>query len=74
MDYLGHILTASAFSNGTYENPLMHRDLVGDSHGIGWLCAAPLIRENGLVARQKRLFKRTTDSEHAWSVAPTLFS
>jgi transposase InsO family protein len=33
---------------------------------------ARLMRENKLVARQKRRFKRTTDSEHAWPVAPNL--
>ena len=30
------------------------------------------MRENGLVARQRRRFKRTTDSEHAWPIAPNL--
>jgi putative transposase len=30
------------------------------------------MRENGLVARQKRRFKRTTDSAHAWPIAPNL--
>jgi putative transposase len=30
------------------------------------------MRENGLRARQKRRFKRTTDSHHAWPVAPNL--
>jgi len=30
------------------------------------------MRENGLKARQKRRFKRTTDSHHAFPVAPTL--
>jgi len=30
------------------------------------------MRENGLVARQKRRFKRTTDSAHAWPVALNL--
>ena len=30
------------------------------------------MRENGLAARQKRRFKRTTDSTHAWPVAPNL--
>lgn len=28
------------------------------------------MKENKLVARQKRRFKRTTDSEHAWPIAP----
>src|SRR5258707_12203886 len=30
------------------------------------------MRDNGLRARQKRRFKRTTDSHHAWPVAPNL--
>ena len=30
------------------------------------------MRENGLRARQKRRFKRTTDSQHPWPVAPNL--
>ncbi len=30
------------------------------------------MRENGLKARQKRRFKRTTDSHHAFPVAPNL--
>lgn len=30
------------------------------------------MRENGLQARQRRRFKRATDSEHSWPVAPNL--
>ena len=30
------------------------------------------MRENGLKARQKRRFKRTTDSHHAFPIAPNL--
>lgn len=30
------------------------------------------MRENGLYARQKRRFKRTTDSQHAFPVAPNI--
>ena len=30
------------------------------------------MRDNGLRARQKRRFKRTTDSEHAWPIASNL--
>jgi transposase InsO family protein len=29
-------------------------------------------RTNGLKARQKRRFKRTTDSDHAWPIAPNI--
>jgi len=52
----------------------MHRDLVDEGHRIGRHRTARLMRENGLVARQKRRFKRTTDSEHSWPVAPNLLA
>lgn len=72
MVYLSHIRTAFTLSNGTYGSPRMHRDLVDDGHEIGRHRTARLMRENQLAARQKRRFKRTTDSEHAWPVAPNL--
>lgn len=50
----------------------MHRDLVEEGHRIGRRRTAQLMRENKLVARQKRRFKRTTNSETAWPVAPNL--
>ena len=39
---------------------------------VGRRRIARLMRDNGLQARQKRRFKRTTDSHHAWPVAPNL--
>lgn len=69
MVYLAHIRTAFAASNGTYGSPRMSRDLVDE---IGRHRTARRMRENQLIARQKRRFKRTTDSEHAWPVAPNL--
>jgi len=71
---LAHIRTAFALSNGTYGSPRMHRDLIDGGHQIGRHRTARLMRENGLVARQKRRFKRTTDSGHAWPVAPNLLA
>ncbi len=50
----------------------MHRDLVDDGYSIGRRRVSRLMRENGLIARQKRRFKRTTDSQNAWPVAPNL--
>jgi putative transposase len=70
--YLAHIRTAFALSNGPYGSPRMHRDLVDEGHEIGRHRTARLMRENRLVARQKRRFKRTTDSEHAWPIASNL--
>ena len=74
MIHLAHIRTAFALSNGTYGSPRMHRDLVDEGHQIGRHRTARLMRENQLIARQKRRFKRTTDSEHAWPVAPNLMA
>jgi putative transposase len=50
----------------------MTRELQDDGHPVGRRRTARLMRENGLIARQKRRFKRTTDSEHSWPVAPNL--
>ncbi len=74
MVHLAHIRAVFALSNGTYGSPRMHRDLVDEGHRIGRHRTARLMRENGLVARQKRRFKRTTDSEHSWPVAPNLLA
>ena len=72
MIYLAHIRIAFELSNRTYGSPRMHRDLVDEGLSIGRRRTARLMRENGLAARQKRRFKRTTDSTHAWPVAPNL--
>nr|WP_245885159.1 IS3 family transposase [Defluviimonas denitrificans] len=74
MVHLAHIRTVFALSNGTYGSPRMHRDLIDEGHQIGRHRTARLMRENGLVARQKRRFKRTTDSEHAWPIAQNLIA
>jgi transposase InsO family protein len=72
MVLLAHIRSAFALSNGTYGSPRMTRELQDDGHRVGRRRTARLMRENGLRARQKRRFKRTTDSHHAWPVAPNI--
>lgn len=72
MIFLAYIRTAFSLSNGTYGSPRMHLDLTDEGHMIGRHRVARLMRENGLVAHQRRRFKRTTDSEHAWPIAPNL--
>lgn len=74
MVHLAHIRTVFALSNGTYSSPRMHRDLIDEGHQIGRHRTARLMRENELVARQKRRFKLTTDSEHAWPIAQNLIA
>jgi putative transposase len=69
---LAHIRSAFARSNGTYGSPRMTRELQDEGLEVGRRRTARLMRENGLKARQKRRFKRTTDSHHAFPVAPNL--
>ena len=72
MVLLAHVRSAFKLSNGTYGSPRMTRELQDEGHAVGRRRTARLMRENGLAARQKRRFKRTTDSEHSWPVAPNL--
>jgi putative transposase len=69
---LAHIRSAYALSNETYGSPRMTHELQNDGLSVGRRRTARLMRENGLKARQTRRFKRTTDSHHAFPVAPNL--
>ena len=71
MVLLAHVRSASALANGTYGSPRMTRELRDDGLTVGRRTAR-LMRENGLRARQTRRFRRTTDSHHAWPLAPNL--
>ena len=72
MVLLAHVRSAFTLSNGTYGSPRMVYELRYNGLTIGRRRVARLMRENGLRARQKRRFKRTTDSLHAFPIAPNL--
>jgi putative transposase len=72
MVLLAHVRAAFALSNGTYGSPRMTRELQDEGFAISRRRTARLMRENDLKARQKRRFKRTTDSHHAWPTAPNI--
>jgi hypothetical protein len=72
MVMLAHVRSAFALSNGTYGSSRMTRELQDDGFAIGRRRTARLMRENGLRGRQKRRFKRTTDSEHSGPIAPNI--
>jgi putative transposase len=69
---LAHIRSAYALSHETYGSPRMTRELQDGGLKVGRRRTARLMRENGLKARLKGRFKRTTDSHHAFPVAPNL--
>jgi transposase InsO family protein len=74
MILLAHVRSAFALSNGAYGSPRMTRELHDRGLAVGRRRTARLMRENGLIARQKRRFKRTTDSDHGFPVAPNLIN
>ena len=47
-------------SRGTYGSPRIHEDLVEDGESVSRQRVARIMREEGLVARPKRRFKKTT--------------
>jgi putative transposase len=69
---LTHVRSAFYLSNGTYGSPRMTRELQDQSLAVGRRRTACLVQDNGLRAWQKRRFKKATDSEHAWPIAPNL--
>jgi putative transposase len=65
-----HIRECFCLSGETYGSPRMHADLMEDDIIAGRHRIARLMRDNGLVARQRRRFKKTTDSNHGGPIAP----
>ena len=68
---LAPVRLAFQLSNGTSGSPRMTRELQDQGLSVGRRRTARLMRENGLKARQRRRFKRTTDSLHAFRSRPT---
>jgi transposase InsO family protein len=63
-----------ADSRGTYGSPRIHAALVAQGVSCGVHRVARLMRQHGLRARGKRRYRRTTDSSHAYPVAPNLLN
>ena len=72
MVLLAHIRSAFALSNETYGSPRMLHELRAMGLSVGRRRIARLMRSNGMKARQKKRFKRTTNSHHDHPVAANL--
>lgn len=55
-----------------YGSPRIHRELVARGFRVGLHRVARLMAEEGLQGRQKRRFRKTTDSNHAHRIAPNV--
>lgn len=67
---LAPVRSAFSLSHETYGSPRMTHAVREQGLMAGRRRVARLMRENGLRARQPRRFQRTTDSQHAFPVAP----
>lgn len=61
-------------SRAIYGSPRVHKELAADGHRVGRKRVARIMREHGIVGRQKRRFRRTTDSKHPYPVAENLLN
>ena len=68
------IAAAHKRSRGIYGSPRVHLDLKARGARVGEKRVARLMKENGIQGRQKRRFRRTTDSNHSHPIAPNVLA
>ncbi|WP_371746144.1 IS3 family transposase [Myxococcus sp. CA040A] len=59
-------------SRGTYGSPRVHAELRARGRSVSEKRVARIMRQEGLAARTRRPFVRTTDSQHSHPVAPNV--
>lgn len=69
---LSEIRTIHAEHKARYGSPRIHRELVARGFRVGRHRVARMMAEDGLQGRQKRRFRKTTDSNHAARIAPNV--
>jgi len=59
-------------SRRTYGSPRVHAELQARGFEVGKNRVARIMQENSICGRQRRKFKKTTDSNHDFPIAPNL--
>jgi len=68
------VVAVHQHSRGTYGSPRVHAELRARGRKVSRKRVARLMSQQGLAARQRRRFVRTTDSRHGQPVAPNLLN
>ena len=71
-ELLVEIKAAYETGRGVYGSPRVERELRARGRRTGRKRVARLMRQNGIVARRKRRFRKTTDSNHPHPIAPNV--
>ena len=66
------IKAAHKAGRGNYGSPRVHRELRAKGRRVGRKRVERLMRREGIVARKKRRFRKTTDSNHPHPIAPNV--
>ncbi len=74
MAVLAHIKEQSRLSLGSYGRPRMTEELKELGLNIGHRRVGRLMRENGIRVERSKKYKVTTDSNHAFNIAPNLLN
>lgn len=74
MIVLAHIKEQSRLSPGSYGRPRMTEELKELALNIGHRCVGRLMRENGIRVERSKKYKVTTESNHAFNIAPNLLN
>ncbi len=74
MVVLAHIREQFALSLGSYGRPRMTEELKELGFDVGHRRIGRLMSENGIEVKRNKKFKATTDSNHAFNIAPNLLN
>lgn len=74
MVVLAHIREQFALSLGSYGRPRMTEELKELGLEVGHRRVGRLMGENGIEVKRNKKFKATTDSNHAFNIAPNLLT
>jgi putative transposase len=68
------IRAAHRMGRGSYGSPRVHRELRAKGWRVGKKRIERLMRQEGIAAKKKRRFRRTTDSNHPHPIAPNMLN